>query len=285
MKTDAKPYRTSFYMWHGVSAFFFSSCITNIHSHNTMQIIVDIQSSFKCRINNWEWETYQNLIIRENVIHQLNTNDSVQLLIYLDSETAAAKDIKSKYMDNLDVYSPDMNILKDIDPKALQQAILKPDPELLQSVVNQVLALLCNKRDTPASDERIIKARQIIASRHPLDISVKCLADLTCLSESRLRVLFMKETGVPVYKYMMWSRIRFAINRIMNGCAVNEAALEAGFADSSHFHKMMVRMFGLSPSQFIKSNRKFNIVTCDSLPLNFETSVYNKQGDVERIYR
>ncbi|MDB5136247.1 MAG: Helix-turn-helix, AraC domain protein [Mucilaginibacter sp.] len=256
-------------MWHGVSAFFFSHCITNIHSHNTMQIIVDIQGSFKCKIGDGQWKAYKNLIIRENVIHQLNTNDSVQLLIYLDSETTVAKEIKSRYMDKLDMYSPDINIFKDIDPKALQQAILKPDQGLLLDVVNRVLNVFCGTKDASKADERISKARQLIAECHPSGLSVAYLANLVCLSESRLRVLFKAETGIPVYQYIMWSRIRFAINRIMNGCAVNEAALEAGFTDSSHFHKMLVKMFGLSPSQFIKSNQQFNIITCDQITLEF----------------
>ncbi len=285
MKAAISPYRTNFYMWHGVSAFFFSHCVTNIHSHNTMQIIVDMQDAFKCRIKDEEWKTYKNLIIRENVIHQLDTSGSVQLLIYLDTETTAAKEIKSKYMDKLDVYDPGNSIFEDIDPKALQQAVLKSDPDLLLGVVNRVLGILCGAKDEAKPDERIIKAKQWITGQHPSNLSIAHLADLVCLSESRMRVLFRKVTGIPVYQYIMWSRIRFAINRIMNGCAINEAALEAGFTDSSHFHKMLVRMFGLSPSQFIKSNQNFNIITCDSSPLNFETSVYNKQGDLEKIYR
>jgi len=54
MKADIKPYRTNFYIWHGVSALFFSHCVTHVHSHNTMQIIVDLQDGFKCRIGDGE---------------------------------------------------------------------------------------------------------------------------------------------------------------------------------------------------------------------------------------
>src|ERR1700749_162734 len=112
MKAAIKPYRTDFYMWNGVSAIFFSSCVTNIHSHNTMQIVVDIQDGFKCRINDDEWKSYKNLVIRENVIHQLDTNDSVQLLIYLDARTIIVQEIKSKFMDRYgyDTYSPAINL-------------------------------------------------------------------------------------------------------------------------------------------------------------------------------
>ncbi len=273
-------------MWNGVSAIFFSSCITNIHSHNTMQIIVDIQGDFKCRIKNEEWKTYKNLIIRENIVHQLDTNNSVQLLIYLDAETTIAKEIKSMYMDNLDVYSPCIDIFEDIDPETLQKAILKPDADLLLDVINRVLRIFRGTKGLSKADERVNKTRKLIAEQHPWDLSIKNMADAVCLSESRLRVLFKEQTGIPIYQYIMWSRIRFAINRIMNGSAVNESALEAGFADSSHFHKMIVKMFGISPSQFIKKgNQKFNIVSCDSSPLNFETSVYNKQGDLEKVHR
>jgi AraC-like DNA-binding protein len=285
MKADIKPYRTNFYMWHGVSAFFFSHCVTNIHSHNTIQIIVDLQDGFKCRIGDEEWKEHKNLIIGENVIHRLDTNGSVQLLIYLDIETTAAKDIKSKYLGKLPVYEPGINIFESIDPKLLQETILKPDPNLMLDVVNRVLGILCGLKEKIQVDERINKTLQLIATQHPSNLSVSFLADKVCLSESRLRTLFKAETGIPVYQYLMWSRIRFAVNRIMNGCAVNEAALEADFTDSSHFHKTLVKMFGLSPSQFIKSNQHFNIITCDSSPLNFETSVYNKKGELEKVYR
>ena len=125
----------------------------------------------------------------------------------------------------------------------------------------------------------------MIAEKHPSALSVKSIADEVCLSESRLRALFKAETGIPVYSYIMWARLRYAINKIINGYTVNDAALEAGFTDSSHFHKMMVKMFGISPSYIFKNNKSFNIIMCDTIPLNFETSVYNKYGEVENIYR
>jgi AraC-like DNA-binding protein len=283
MKVIRHPYRTDFYMWHGVSAFFFSSCVTNIHSHNTMQIFVDLQGSFKCKIGDGEWKNYASLVIRENVIHQLDTNGSIQLLIYLDKETTAAKHIKARYMGQEDVYVPEINIPKDIDPKVLQHALLEPSPEQLLTIVNRVLEILCETK-IGQTDERISKARQLIAEGDPSSLSVNNIASTVCLSESRFRDLFKKETGISVYNYILWSRIRFAITSIINGCAVNEAALGAGFTDSSHFHKVMTRMFGLSPSAFIKNNQNFKIHICDSVPLHFETNVYNRHGELEKVY-
>jgi AraC-like DNA-binding protein len=60
----------------------------------------------------------------------------------------------------------------------------------------------------------------------------------------------------------------------MVGDSVNEAAIEAGFTDSSHLHKMMVKMFGESPSGFLRKNKPRNRVLFDKEPLYFKTRYY-----------
>jgi AraC-like DNA-binding protein len=51
----------------------------------------------------------------------------------------------------------------------------------------------------------------------------------------------------------------------MAGDTVSDAAMEAGFADSSHFHKMMVQVFGMSPSKFLKENLANDFVVCEKV--------------------
>lgn len=285
MRVAKRPYTTNFYLWNGVSAFFFSSCLTNTHSHNTMQIIVDLQDNFRCRIKGGDWQVYKNLIIRENVIHQLDTLQSVQLLIYLDAETTIAKEIRLRHLDKKEIAAPELDIFHFVKPAELQQALLQPNPELLLRIVNEVLKTLAGQNAQRSSDQRISVLEKLIATQHPSMLTTEWLAGAVFLSESRMRSLFKQSTGVSVHKYIMWSKIRFAINRIMAGSSVQEAAYEAGFTDSPHFHKMLVRMFGVSPSQFLKNNRHLTVVSCDRSPLNFETSVYNELGIVEKVYK
>jgi AraC-like DNA-binding protein len=99
----------------------------------------------------------------------------------------------------------------------------------------------------------------------PTEITIALLAAEVCLSESRLRALFRNTTGIPLYRYILWNKIRFATNRIMAGDSVNDAAMEAGFTDSSHYHKMMVQMFGVSPSKFLKENLANDFVVCEKV--------------------
>jgi AraC-like DNA-binding protein len=274
MKHGKSPYTSAFYVWNGSSAVFFSSCLTPFHSHNTMQLVLDTQTNFRFRVKNGSWETYKSLIIKENVIHQLDTNNSVQLIIYLAAESAIAQAIKAGGLLENDIYSPELNIFHLVNSNELEQALVNPEPGKLKGLIDKVVRSLSREIGLARSDKRIAIIEQAISTMHPGDISLKTLADKVYLSESRLRSLFKDVTGVPLHRYVLWNKIRFATNQIMVGDSVNEAAIEAGFTDSSHFHKMMVKMFGESPSGFLRNNKPWHRVQCDNESLHFTTRYY-----------
>ncbi len=276
MKHGKSPYTSTFYMWNGVAAFFYSSHLTSFHSHNTMQLVLDTQKDFRFKVKGSNWKTYKSLIIKENVIHQLDTNDSVQLMIYLDAETRIAQTIKLKYLAENETYPLNLNIFHFVNSNDLQRALLNTEPILLENLINRILGSLSLEIGNVVADERILITEQAISTTHPEETTIKSLANKACLSVSRLRSLFKEVTGVSLYHYVLWNKIRYATNQIMAGHTVNDAAIDAGFTDSSHFHKMMVQMFGISPSKFLKDNKNDTFVMCDQSPLHFETRVYNK---------
>jgi AraC-like DNA-binding protein len=274
MKHGKSPYTSSFYVWNGSSAYFYSACRTAFHSHNTMQLVLDTQNAFRFRVRHGSWGTYKSLIIKENVIHQLDTNNSVQLIIYLDAESGVSEAIKSRGLFENGIYSPDLNIFHFANSNELEQALVNPEPSRMKNLIDKILESLSREISVTSPDRRIGLIEQAISTLRPDEISLRSLAEKIYLSESRLRALFKKVTGVSLHHYILWNKIRFATNQIMAGESVQDAAIEAGFTDSSHLHKMMVKMFGKSPSAFLKNNPIGETVLCDKVPLNFETSYY-----------
>jgi len=65
------------------------------------------------------------------------------------------------------------------------------------------------------------------------------------LSASRLRHLFVEQTGLAFKTYQLWLRLVRAIEVYAEGNSLTEAAHEAGFADSAHFSRTFKRTFGL----------------------------------------
>ncbi|MEN3225128.1 MULTISPECIES: AraC family transcriptional regulator [Mycolicibacterium] len=74
------------------------------------------------------------------------------------------------------------------------------------------------------------------------------LAARVGVSTSRLTHLFTEQIGIPLRRYVLWSRLRMAITRVQAGDDLTSAAHGAGFADSAHLTRTTREMFGLAPS-------------------------------------
>ncbi|MDI1261967.1 MAG: AraC family transcriptional regulator [bacterium] len=79
------------------------------------------------------------------------------------------------------------------------------------------------------------------------------LAARAGLSPSRFLHLFKAETSVPLRRYRIWNRMGAAVRASGQGASLTEAAHAAGFASSSHFSSAFRDMFGMMPSDFLKS--------------------------------
>ncbi|WP_214621709.1 helix-turn-helix transcriptional regulator [Sphingobium nicotianae] len=64
------------------------------------------------------------------------------------------------------------------------------------------------------------------------------------LSPSRLRHLFVEQTGLAFKTYMLWLRLVRAVQVYSEGQSLTEAAHAAGFSDSAHFSRVFRRTFG-----------------------------------------
>jgi AraC-like DNA-binding protein len=65
------------------------------------------------------------------------------------------------------------------------------------------------------------------------------------LSPSRLRHLFVEQTGLAFKTYLLWLRLVSAVQVYSEGKSLTEAAHAAGFSDSAHFSRIFKRTFGL----------------------------------------
>ena len=80
--------------------------------------------------------------------------------------------------------------------------------------------------------------------RHP--VSLADAARLVGLSSGRARHLFVEQTGLPFRTWLLWLRLKKAIEGYAQGMALTDAALEAGFSDSAHFSRTFRSMFGIT---------------------------------------
>ena len=104
-------------------------------------------------------------------------------------------------------------------------------------------------REEPSPPSRHVQHALDYVDAH-LDVMPR-LADAAAaahVSPSRLTHAFSQETGIPFRRYVLWARIRRAVQQVGGGANLTEAAVNAGFSDSAHLSRVFRANFGLPPS-------------------------------------
>jgi AraC-like DNA-binding protein len=259
MKKQPSPYAPVFYAWNGVSAFFYYGNLTPFHSHNTIQVVFDLQDEFKCRILDGQWGTYKSAAIKENAIHQLDTNGSLQLILYLDPSSVYAKAIEDKWLHEGRIASIDMAITDVVMPGKLESCLAEPNKQMMQQIVHELLAVITGDKKARRMDARIEFVLKVLKQQPVDDMTIEKLSQKVFLSQSRLRSIFKSVTGFSLHKYLIWNRMMMSMIQLLNGTTISDAAIAGGFSDNSHFHRTLVQMFGITPSQFIKESSRKSI--------------------------
>ncbi|MEI9850591.1 MAG: AraC family transcriptional regulator [Sphingomonas sp.] len=116
--------------------------------------------------------------------------------------------------------------------------------EVLLAAGRATVAALVSPEEPRLTDARI--ARVIAHAAGNLDgpFSLHQAAEVACLSPSRLRHLFVEQTGLAFKTYVQWLRMVRALQAYSEGCSLTEAAHAAGFSDSAHFSRVFRRTFG-----------------------------------------
>lgn len=97
-------------------------------------------------------------------------------------------------------------------------------------------------------DPRLRRVLDLLRSDHDLRMTARAAAGIACLSESRFSHLFVEQIGLPFRTYLLWLRLSIAVERMAAGDSLTVAAHDAGFADSAHFSRTFLRMFGIPAS-------------------------------------
>jgi AraC-like DNA-binding protein len=112
-----------------------------------------------------------------------------------------------------------------------------------------------------AIDTRVAKVVDKIKQTADDNLAVEDLASLVNLSVPRLVQVFKKQTGVPMRRYRLWHRLYMTSVKIASGGHLTEAAVNAGFTDSSHFTHTFKAMCGMAPTTLLFQPNGLKIIT------------------------
>lgn len=199
--------------------------------------------------SNGKYRSTRSVLIPPNTLHHLRMPQGLMAFLYLDplSRDLAAVGARTR----------------DVTPRAAFDL-------LDENAVTEVLAGLANGRIAVSegrdalggllgigrcgkSDGRIVSALQRMREQPRRSHSLAELGACAGLSSSRFLHLFKAETGIPLRRYRLWNRMGAAVGAFREGASLTEAAHAAGFASSAHFSTAFRDMFGMMPSELLKT--------------------------------
>lgn len=109
-------------------------------------------------------------------------------------------------------------------------------------------------------DPRVRRVVQLIKDSVAENRPVETLAREVNLSVPRLAELFRQQVGIPIRRYRQWHRLYVTATGVARGQSITDAAIAAGFTDSSHFSHTFRTMLGLKPSIILSQLDRIRVV-------------------------
>jgi AraC-like DNA-binding protein len=240
--------RGEIHVWEGASLWLLEAereiAHTDYHSHHAIQITVSLEGSFELRAAG-ERQGGPVAAVAADADHIFEASGRAAFL-FVEPESAAGAAIAARLFDgNALAAIPEERVARHL--AALSDYVSAPRDGRpgLAELGREMVADLAGGTEERSLDPRVRAMIDHAAANLEGRLSLSDAVAAIGLSPSRLRHLFAAQTGLPFKTYVLWLRIRKAVEAYARGESLTAAAHEAGFADSAHFSRTFRRTFGI----------------------------------------
>ena len=243
-------------IWKDFKIFYGSHSRTvNEHSHPVIQLVFAIRGTFRSKDDSGGWVAKKGLLIAPNCPHECDASNIPIISIQIDPESNLGEWILSNQLKHRFIIDYPSKDIESIDINRFSDHLANENWPAIREMIESAFGF---RRTTPFyhKDKRIQDAVEFISNNIGQKINSETLAEVACLSESRLLHLFKEEMGLPIRNYILWLRLQIVIELILEGHSLTTASYQAGFSDQAHMTRTFCNMIGVPPS-LISKNSKF----------------------------
>ncbi|MBY0270471.1 MAG: AraC family transcriptional regulator [Burkholderiales bacterium] len=229
------------------------------HAHHGIQISLSLDGPAGKLLlrsgTDGEWPAFRAAIVRPNRRHAFDGLGGSVAQLFVEPETVRGRSLLKRYAVE-DITALPLEMIEPALNRLAKRYAKGGDIQALVAISQGIVDTLAGaERAQPSANPRIAAAIEFISQHMTSTLTLQQVAAAVHLSPSRLRHLFVQETGTTYRGYVLWLRINRAVVAMMDGRSWTEAAHETGFADSAHLSRTFRRMFGISPAMLIKEKR------------------------------
>lgn len=225
------------------------------HAHHFIQVSLGLQAGFNIMIGENNFQS-RAIIINKNIEHQYSGLDEHQVIILIDPESQIGQQIQTKILLSKPFEFLDLDFIKHFSPFKSESSLQIDETSF---ILKEFLRELVGYEKLNRGIDSRIETIQNLIKHNDISLDSKTLAKAAFLSESRLIHLFKEEVGISIKQYILWQKLMRAIQYMMDGENLTDAAIVAGFSDSAHLSRTFKRMFGVTPSEIFKNSNSVQV--------------------------
>ena len=228
---------------------------TTSHRHHCVQLVMAMRGTLLIRGGSKDpWMKCGAALVRPDAAHEVAARDTTVLIGFVDSESELGAALTEGIQGGI-------SCISDTQVARWRAAIGTPPTEarVERWVRTQLLHRRCPVKIHRGVSLVLKHLREKLGISD--DFSLRTLAGISGLSQSRFMHVFTESTGVPLRPYVLWLRLQRACCDLMAGASVTRAAHGAGFSDAAHLNRTFRRMLGMTPTDLALRKRMSRGVT------------------------
>lgn len=240
------------YLWDG--GFFAigrSDGVVPSHAHHAIQVVITIEGAVRIRAKDGDWRTATGLVVRPDVEHSYDANNSLGSMFFVDPESLEGLWLQASCREPITIL-PAARLKSCIDE--LRRFFEHPleSLDVAPLIAHCVQAICSGPAPSRRLDDRVSRVLASIQKSDDLRVSIEDAAALAFLSPSRFAHLFKQQVGLPFRRYMLWRKLTRAVLVIGRERTIAAAAHAADFSDAAHLTRTFYQMFGIPPSVMMR---------------------------------
>lgn len=218
---------------------------TDFHAHHAIQVTLSLGGRFRL-IGADGSSTTCDAVVAADASHRFEAEGRFALL-FIEPESRLGRAVTARRVaGSLTPLAPSSDLT--VHLASLTSGPWTVSDEVVIDWGRRLTAQLAGDEIAEIPDFRIRKVIRWSMERLDRTISLADAVPISGLSPSRLRHLFVEQTGLPFKTYLLWVRLTRAVALVAGGATLTAAAHGAGFSDSAHLSRTFRRMFGVAPT-------------------------------------
>ncbi|MEM7152727.1 MAG: AraC family transcriptional regulator [Myxococcota bacterium] len=242
------------FLWSDRGLFLGDRSETAVHAHDAVELSValdslglDVQDPQGPHLR-----SAQAVLVRSSTTHRLTIHGPKVAVFYVDPRSADGAGLE-RWLGSRTIAAappPVGQLRASLQGLFGRRTTLADGQRVCDELLASILPADHSRARSKALDPRIEQVKALVLQRLGDAPRRDELAAAVGLSESRLGHLFRAQMGLPLRRWILWMRLRSALDHALSGASMTEAAFAAGFSDGAHFTRTCQQMFGLPPSEF-----------------------------------